>query len=47
MENLKEKIELVWENRELLKEKEIQFAIESVIENLDKGTIRVAQARGR
>lgn len=43
MENLKEKIELVWENRELLKEKEIQFAIESVIENLDKGTIRVAQ----
>lgn len=43
MENLKEKIELVWENRKLLKEKEIQFAIESVIENLDKGTIRVAQ----
>ena len=46
MENLKEKIEQVWENRELLKEKEIQFAIENVIENLDKGTIRVAQPAG-
>jgi len=43
MENLKRQIELVWQNRELLKEKEIQFAIESVIDSLDKGIIRVAE----
>jgi 2,3,4,5-tetrahydropyridine-2,6-dicarboxylate N-succinyltransferase len=36
-------IERAWENRELLKNQETQTAIRSVIEQLDKGTLRVAQ----
>ncbi len=32
-----------WENRELLKDKSVQETIESVIEQLDKGKIRVAE----
>ncbi|MGZ3919838.1 MAG: 2,3,4,5-tetrahydropyridine-2,6-dicarboxylate N-succinyltransferase [Bacteroidia bacterium] len=36
-------IEKAWENRELLKEKSTIQAIEAVIEQLDKGTLRVAQ----
>lgn len=40
---MKELIEKAWENRELLKEKEVCQAIESVIEDLDKGILRVAE----
>lgn len=36
-------IERAWENRELLKDAETQTAIRSVVEQLDKGTLRVAQ----
>ncbi|MGZ3899520.1 MAG: 2,3,4,5-tetrahydropyridine-2,6-dicarboxylate N-succinyltransferase [Bacteroidia bacterium] len=36
-------IEKAWENRELLKEKSTIQAIEAVIEQLDKGTLRIAQ----
>jgi 2,3,4,5-tetrahydropyridine-2-carboxylate N-succinyltransferase len=36
-------IEAAWNNRELLKEKETMMAIETVIEQLDKGELRVAQ----
>lgn len=40
---LKEIIETSWENRELLKKPETVEAIESVVEYLDKGKIRVAE----
>jgi len=40
---LKEIIETSWENRELLKKPETVEAIETVIEYLDKGAIRVAE----
>jgi len=43
---LEEKIEAVWNDRELLKTKEHQDAIRSVIEMLDKGKIRVAEPDG-
>ena len=36
-------IEAAWENRELLKEKDTIEAIEQVIEELDKGKVRVAE----
>ena len=36
-------IETAWENRELLKEKATQDAIRDVIEQLDKGSLRVAE----
>jgi len=36
-------IEAAWENRELLKEQETISAIEAVIEELDKGILRVAE----
>ena len=39
-------IETAWENRELLKEKATQDAIRDVIEQLDKGSLRVAQPVG-
>ena len=39
-------IEAAWENRELLKDKATQDAIRDVIEQLDKGSIRVAQPVG-
>jgi 2,3,4,5-tetrahydropyridine-2-carboxylate N-succinyltransferase len=39
----KELIEKVWENRELLKEVAIQQTIEEVIEQLDKGKLRLAE----
>ncbi|MBP8114834.1 MAG: 2,3,4,5-tetrahydropyridine-2,6-dicarboxylate N-succinyltransferase, partial [Chitinophagaceae bacterium] len=35
-------IEQAWENRELLKTKEVQDVINTVIEQLDKGILRVA-----
>ncbi|MCD6068630.1 MAG: 2,3,4,5-tetrahydropyridine-2,6-dicarboxylate N-succinyltransferase [Bacteroidetes bacterium] len=36
-------IEQAWENRELLKEKHVQDAVNSVIEQLDLGELRVAE----
>ena len=42
MEKIKKQIELAWENRELLKEKETIDAIRESISLLDKGAIRVA-----
>ena len=41
--DLKLIVERAWENRELLKEPETQTAIRAVIEQLDKGILRVAQ----
>ncbi|AWW28695.1 2,3,4,5-tetrahydropyridine-2,6-dicarboxylate N-succinyltransferase [Echinicola strongylocentroti] len=40
---LKTIIENAWENRELLKEKDVQITIKTVIEELDKGKLRVAE----
>jgi 2,3,4,5-tetrahydropyridine-2-carboxylate N-succinyltransferase len=40
---MKALIEKAWENRELLKEKEVIIAINSVIEQIDKGELRVAE----
>ena len=39
-------IEEAWENRELLKEKQTKIAIKSIIEDLDKGNVRVAEPEG-
>jgi len=46
MEQLKNKIEAAWENRDLLKEADTQAAIREVLELLDKGKIRVAEPDG-
>ncbi len=46
MEELKNKIEAAWNNRELLKEADTQAAIREVLELLDKGKIRVAEPDG-
>lgn len=43
MPQLQNIIENAWNNRELLKEKETQQAIREVIEELDKGRLRVAE----
>ena len=43
MEILRGIIEKAWDNRELLKETETTTAIETVIEKLDKGELRVAE----
>ncbi|MGE5425139.1 MAG: 2,3,4,5-tetrahydropyridine-2,6-dicarboxylate N-succinyltransferase [Syntrophothermus sp.] len=43
IKDLQPVIESAWENRELLKEKSAREAIFSVIEALDKGTVRVAE----
>lgn len=40
---MKELIEQAWENRELLKEKHVKEAISEIIEQLDKGKLRVAE----
>lgn len=40
---MRELIEQAWENRELLKENQVKKAICEVIEQLDKGKLRVAQ----
>lgn len=40
---MKDIIEKAWDNRELLKEKSTVDAIEAVIEQLDKGSLRVAE----
>jgi 2,3,4,5-tetrahydropyridine-2-carboxylate N-succinyltransferase len=40
---MREIIEKAWENRELLKDASVQQTIENVIEELDKGRLRVAE----
>ncbi|MDC0584396.1 2,3,4,5-tetrahydropyridine-2,6-dicarboxylate N-succinyltransferase [Bacteroidales bacterium] len=41
--NMRSIIESAWDNRDLLQEKETQQAVEAVVEQLDKGIIRVAE----
>lgn len=43
---MKDLIEEIWNNRELLKESKSQEAIREVIEQLDKGLLRVAEPNG-
>jgi len=43
MSNTEQQIRNIWENRELLKEEENQKLIRDIIEQLDKGEIRVAE----
>lgn len=43
MENLKNTIEAIWNDRELLKKDESKAAVREVVELLDKGQLRVAQ----
>ncbi len=43
MNNLQLTIERAWENRELIKDEQIQVAIREVIDLLDEGKIRVAE----
>ena len=43
---LKTIIEAAWENRELLKEKETEIAIKTIIADLDAGKLRVAEPLG-
>ena len=40
---MKEQIEQAWANRDLLKEPDVQQAIRSIIEQLEKGKLRVAE----
>jgi 2,3,4,5-tetrahydropyridine-2-carboxylate N-succinyltransferase len=44
---LKETIEAAWDNRELLKDKSVQDAIHEVVDQLDRGILRVAQKESR
>lgn len=39
-------IEAAWENRELLKDAKTQSTIREIIEQLDKGTLRIAEPKG-
>ena len=43
---VKEIIEKAWDNRELLKDKETVIAVKTIIEDLDRGQIRVAEPDG-
>ena len=43
---LRELVEKAWDDRSLLKDKEVQIAIKSTIEDLDKGVKRVAEPEG-
>jgi 2,3,4,5-tetrahydropyridine-2-carboxylate N-succinyltransferase len=43
---LKELIEKAWDNRELLKDKQTHIAIKTIIDELDRGNIRVAEPEG-
>jgi 2,3,4,5-tetrahydropyridine-2,6-dicarboxylate N-succinyltransferase len=45
MDTLKKTIEAAWENRDLLKDREVQDAIREVIDLLDKGKLRVAEPK--
>lgn len=46
MESLKEKIEAVWEQRDLLKNSSSQQAVREVLDFLDQGKLRVAEPIG-
>lgn len=46
LDELKLKIETIWDNRELLEKSESKAAIEEVIELLDLGTLRTAEPTG-
>lgn len=46
MQHLQNTIEAAWQNRELLKDNATQEAINTVIEELDKGRLRVAEPTG-
>ncbi len=46
MEELKKIIDEAWENRELLKDENVQNTIREVIEMIDKGSLRVAEPNG-
>ncbi|MGB0882603.1 MAG: 2,3,4,5-tetrahydropyridine-2,6-dicarboxylate N-succinyltransferase [Vicingaceae bacterium] len=46
MNDLRLKIEAAWDNRDLLKDTETLTVIRTVIEHLDKGTLRVAEPDG-
>jgi 2,3,4,5-tetrahydropyridine-2-carboxylate N-succinyltransferase len=46
MQEIKQIIENAWDNRELLKESNVQSKVRDVIEMLDKGKIRVAEPDG-
>jgi len=41
--NLKETIEAAWDDRKLLGENSVQQAIQEVVDQLDRGILRVAQ----
>ena len=43
MQDIRNKIELAWDDRTLLKESDTQAAISEVVEMLDKGKLRVAE----
>lgn len=45
MQELRNEIERAWENRDLLKETQIQNNIREVIERIDKGRLRVAEPK--
>lgn len=45
MKKLQQRIEEVWQNRTLLEEKAFREAIETVVEKLDKGELRVAESK--
>lgn len=46
MENIQKIIERAWEDRSLLSDKDIVKSIEAVIEEIDKGRLRVAEPTG-
>lgn len=46
MNELKLLVEQAWENRDLIKKKEVKLAVAEVIELLDKGRLRVAEPQG-
>jgi len=43
---LKEIIEKAWDNRDMLKEKDVQIAVKTIIDDLDSGERRVAEPDG-
>jgi len=43
---LKEIIERAWDNREMLKEKDVQIAVKTIVDDLDSGHRRVAEPNG-
>ena len=46
MQELKQTIEAAWEDRALLSEAYVQDAVSEVLEQLDKGSVRVAEKKG-